>query len=267
MGVGAAVGENHGNPGRCARRGGYRATARGVNAMGRETLPRLLCCGPVAVSGRAREAWRSRVPRGVETCCQGDVAGIESDREPDVRTQWAGHTGARPRPASGAFGVSQERAPGVAAVGPADDAEARRVGLRNEDPIDREPPRPTTASRGGPVGDPGETSRMANVNEVTDQTFDAEILQSSVPAIVDFWAEWCGPCRAIAPIIADLAASYGGKIKVVKMNVDENPSTPARYGVRAIPTILAFRGGQVVEQITGARPKAAFEQMATKLIG
>lgn len=107
---------------------------------------------------------------------------------------------------------------------------------------------------------------MATVNEVTDQNFDAEILQSEVPAIVDFWAEWCAPCRQIAPFINELAASYGGRIKVVKMNVDENQSTPARYGVRAIPTILAFRGGQVVEQITGAQRKAAFEEMAKKLL-
>jgi thioredoxin 1 len=105
------------------------------------------------------------------------------------------------------------------------------------------------------------------VNEVSDQNFDAEILHSDVPAIVDFWAEWCAPCRAIAPIISELAGSYAGRIKVVKMNVDENPSTPARYGVRAIPTILAIRGGQVVEQITGARPKSAFEEMAQKLVG
>ena len=106
---------------------------------------------------------------------------------------------------------------------------------------------------------------MAGIPEVTDQSFEAEILQSDTPAIVDFWAEWCAPCRAIAPIIADIAAAYGGKVKVVKMNVDENQVTPARYSVRAIPTVLAFKGGVVVEQITGARPKSAFEQMATKL--
>jgi thioredoxin 1 len=109
----------------------------------------------------------------------------------------------------------------------------------------------------------------AGVLDVTDQSFQTEILQSDVPAIVDFWAEWCGPCRAIAPIIADLAAAYGGKVKVVKMNVDENPETPARYQVRAIPTVLAFKGGVVVEQITGAprNPKSAFEAMANKLTG
>ena len=107
---------------------------------------------------------------------------------------------------------------------------------------------------------------MAEVGDVTDQTFESEVLQSDTPAIIDFWAEWCAPCRAIAPIIQDLAGQYGGKIKVVKMNVDENPSTPAKYGVRAIPTILAFKGGQVVEQLTGARPKSAFEEMAQKLV-
>lgn len=107
---------------------------------------------------------------------------------------------------------------------------------------------------------------MSSIDEVTDQSFEAEVLRSELPAIVDFWAEWCAPCRQIAPVIAELAATYGGRIKVVKMNVDENQSTPARYGVRAIPTILAFRGGQVVEQITGAQRKAAFEEMAKKLI-
>jgi thioredoxin len=107
---------------------------------------------------------------------------------------------------------------------------------------------------------------MAELLEVTDQSFEAEILQSGIPAIVDFWAEWCGPCRAITPIIQELAKSYEGRIKVVKMNVDENPATPARYGVRAIPTILAIKGGQVQEQLTGAQPRARFEGMAQKLI-
>ena len=103
-------------------------------------------------------------------------------------------------------------------------------------------------------------------NEITDQTFEAEVLNSDTPAIVDFWAEWCAPCRAISPIIQELAGAYEGKIKVLKMNVDENPATPAKYGVRAIPTVLAIKGGQVVEQVTGARPKSAFTEMAEKLL-
>ena len=107
---------------------------------------------------------------------------------------------------------------------------------------------------------------MADVLEVTDQTFQTEVLDSDTPAIIDFWAEWCAPCRQIAPIVKDLAARYDGKVKIVKMNIDENPGTPGKYGVRAIPTILAFQGGQVVEQLQGARPKADFEGMVKKLI-
>jgi len=107
---------------------------------------------------------------------------------------------------------------------------------------------------------------MAEILDVTDQTFEAEVLRSATPAIVDFWAEWCAPCRAIAPIVKALADQYGDKVKIVKMNIDENPRTPAKYEVRAIPTVLAFRGGQVVEMLQGARPKAAFEEMVRKLL-
>jgi len=107
---------------------------------------------------------------------------------------------------------------------------------------------------------------MAAVLEVTDAKFEEEVLKSKIPAIVDFWAEWCAPCRAIAPILKDLAAQYGDRVKIVKINIDENPSTPGTYGVRAIPTVLAFKNGVVVEQITGARPRAAFEGMVQKLI-
>jgi thioredoxin 1 len=107
---------------------------------------------------------------------------------------------------------------------------------------------------------------MAEVTEVTDKTFDAEVLKSDKPVIVDFWAEWCAPCRAIAPIIKQLADEHGDQVKIVKMNIDESPQTPGQYGVRAIPTVLAFQDGQVREQLQGARPKAAFEEMVSKLL-
>lgn len=107
---------------------------------------------------------------------------------------------------------------------------------------------------------------MAEIQDVTDDRFETEVLQSDTPVLIDFWAEWCAPCRAIAPIVKDLASRYEGQVKVVKMNIDENPGTPGRYGVRAIPTVLAFKGGTVVDQITGARPRSAFETMVEKLV-
>ena len=107
---------------------------------------------------------------------------------------------------------------------------------------------------------------MAGISEITDQNFEAEVLNSDKPAVIDFWAEWCAPCRAIAPIIQELADTYGDQVKIVKMNVDESPQTPGKYGVRAIPTVLAFQGGRVVEQLQGARPKSAFEEMIQKLL-
>ncbi len=107
---------------------------------------------------------------------------------------------------------------------------------------------------------------MSDVIEVTDQTFETEVLQSDKPALIDFWAEWCAPCRQISPIIKELAAQHGDKVKIVKMDIDANPGTPGKYGVRAIPTVLAFQGGQVVGQLRGARPKAAFEELLQKLV-
>jgi thioredoxin 1 len=97
---------------------------------------------------------------------------------------------------------------------------------------------------------------MASVQSVGDDSFEREVLQSSTPVLIDFWAPWCAPCRAIAPVVEELAAEYAGKLKILKMNVDDNPRTPARYGVRGIPNLILFQGGQVKEQIVGAVPKA-----------
>jgi thioredoxin 1 len=105
-----------------------------------------------------------------------------------------------------------------------------------------------------------------NINQVSDATFDSEVLQSSVPVLIDFWAPWCGPCRAIAPIVDELAGEYAGKLKVVKMNVDDNPRTPAQYGVRGIPNLILFKDGQVQQQIVGAVPKAQLVKAITTVV-
>ena len=107
---------------------------------------------------------------------------------------------------------------------------------------------------------------MAEIVEVTDQDFEAEILKSDKPVIVDFWAEWCAPCKQIAPTLKELADEYGDRVKVVKMDIDSNPKTPGDYGIRAIPTILSFKDGKVVEQLQGARPKKDFEDAIKKLL-
>ncbi|HAO92544.1 MAG: thioredoxin [Deltaproteobacteria bacterium GWC2_56_8] len=103
-----------------------------------------------------------------------------------------------------------------------------------------------------------------NIINVTDSTFDSMVLKSEVPALVDFWASWCAPCRAIAPIVEEMATEYTGKIRVAKMNVDDNPATPGRYGVRGIPTLILFKGGKVIDQLVGAVPKNQIKELIEK---
>lgn len=99
-----------------------------------------------------------------------------------------------------------------------------------------------------------------------DDNFDTEVLQAGVPVLVDFWATWCAPCKAIAPLIDAIAEEYDGKVKVGKVNVDDNPSTPGKYGVRGIPTVILFKDGKVVDQVVGAVPKAQLEALIKKAI-
>ena len=104
------------------------------------------------------------------------------------------------------------------------------------------------------------------VLEVTDANFDQEVLQSEQPVLVDFWATWCGPCKAIGPIVESVAAAYEGKLKVAKVNVDQNGATPSRYGIRGIPALLFFKGGKVTDQIVGYVPQSVIEEKVKSLL-
>jgi thioredoxin 1 len=115
-----------------------------------------------------------------------------------------------------------------------------------------------------PKGD----SRMASekVMAFTDANFDQEVLQSDIPVLVDFWATWCAPCKAIAPLVDTVADEYAGKVKVGKVNVDENQATPGKFGVRGIPTLILFKGGVIVDQIVGAVPKSQLDALLAKAL-
>jgi thioredoxin 1 len=107
---------------------------------------------------------------------------------------------------------------------------------------------------------------MAGILEVSDATFDQEVLRSEQPVLVDFWAVWCGPCKAIAPIVEGVAATYAGKLKVAKVNVDQSSATPSRYGIRGIPTLLFFKDGQVADQVVGYVAQDVIEEKVKRLL-
>ena len=104
------------------------------------------------------------------------------------------------------------------------------------------------------------------LQEVSDQDFDEIVLQSEVPVLVDFWAPWCGPCKAIGPMIDQMAQQYEGRIRMTKMNVDDNTATPARFGIKSVPTVMLFKDGQLFEQITGLVSRPALEKAVEKLL-
>jgi len=107
---------------------------------------------------------------------------------------------------------------------------------------------------------------MADLLQVTDGNFDEEIIKADIPAMVDFWAEWCGPCKMVGPTVEALAKEYEGKVKIAKMNVDENRETPAKFGFRNIPTLILFKNGEVAQTIVGAHPKSYLEEELKKLL-
>ena len=100
-----------------------------------------------------------------------------------------------------------------------------------------------------------------NIVHLSDDTFEDEVINTEGPVLVDYWADWCGPCKMIAPILDEIASEYKDKIKIAKLNIDENPATPPKYGIRGIPTLLLFKGGQVVQQLVGVKSKAEIKKV------
>ncbi|NJO41076.1 MAG: thioredoxin [Cyanobacteria bacterium CRU_2_1] len=107
---------------------------------------------------------------------------------------------------------------------------------------------------------------MSAAAQVTDSTFEQEVLESNVPVLVDFWAPWCGPCRMVAPVVDEIAEQYAGQVKVVKVNTDENPNVASRYGIRSIPTLMIFKEGQRVDMVVGAVPKTTLASTLEKYL-
>ena len=107
---------------------------------------------------------------------------------------------------------------------------------------------------------------MSEATQVTDASFDTEVLESDVPVLVDFWAPWCGPCRMVAPVVEEISKEYEGRVKVVKLDTDKNPSVANKYGIRSIPTLMIFKGGQKVDMVVGAVPKTTLANTLDKYL-
>ncbi|MBW4512121.1 MAG: thioredoxin [Scytonematopsis contorta HA4267-MV1] len=107
---------------------------------------------------------------------------------------------------------------------------------------------------------------MSSVGNVTEATFNQEVIESGIPVLVDFWAPWCGPCRMVAPVVDEVATEYVGQVKVVKLNTDENPTIASHYGIRTIPTLMVFKGGRQVDTVVGAVPKATLTKTLSQYL-